>query len=68
MPPRSSAPPTNRHARSSSHSAAAIDCSASQASTKNGSNHGAEVTTVTVWLKEQLEEAWRRECNLKKLV
>ena len=36
-------------------------------STKASSQSG-EVTTVTIWLKEQLEDAWKRELNLKKLL
>lgn len=43
------------------------ECSATKMSTKASSQSG-EVTTVTIWLKEQLEDAWKRELNLKKLL
>lgn len=52
IPPRSV--PANRHT-------AAVDCSQSQASTKVHSSSNSEPTQAMLWLKEQLEEAWRRE-------
>ena len=46
-----------------------LDQSVSLASTKAASQQDSgEVTTVTVWLKEQLEEAWKRESHLKKAI
>ena len=57
MPPRSSNKKIIKHERS-----------ASQLSTKQSTHSNGDVNSVKLWLKEQLEEAWKREFELKKLV
>ena len=62
MPPRSTKKATQA-------AIAKFDCSASQASTKVPSQgESSSPNSVTIWLKEQLEEAWRQEIHLKKLI
>ena len=60
MPPRSSKKQAG---------AATADCAQSQASTRVPSLSGQEpATSVVLWLRDQVEEAWRKEAELKKMI